>query len=128
MTAVSAECGVSKPRPQLLAGCSTVEAEPDRPVDLGCRKEHVTTVWVAVALSVLATVITSLAGRGRVAANGLVGIRTPAWRSSDAAWRAGQRAAVPILAALTVVSASAGVVVFAITGSKGSGATNLAGL
>ncbi|MBF4578183.1 SdpI family protein [Frigoribacterium sp. VKM Ac-2530] len=86
------------------------------------------TVWVAVALSVLATVIASLAGRGSVAANGLVGIRTPALRSSDAAWRAGHRAAVPILAALTVVSAAAGVVVFAATWGKGADVTNMAGL
>jgi hypothetical protein len=86
------------------------------------------TVWVAVALSVLATVIAGLAGRGTVAANGLVGIRTPALRSSDAAWRAGHRAAVPILAALTVVSAAAGAVVFAITWGKGSDATNMTGL
>jgi hypothetical protein len=74
------------------------------------------TVWVAVALSVLATVIAGLAGRGTVAANGLVGIRTPALRSSDAAWRAGHRAA------------AAGAVVFAITWGKGSDATNMTGL
>jgi hypothetical protein len=102
--------------------------EPDGPVDLGCRKEHVMTVWIAVALSVLATVIAGFAGRGGVAANGLVGIRTPALRSSDAAWRAGHRAAVPILIALTVVSAAAGAVVFATTWGEDPDATNMAGL
>jgi hypothetical protein len=128
VNAVPAERGVSKPRPQRLAGCATVEVEPDRPVDLGCRKAHVMTVWAAVALSVLATVIARVAGRGNVEANGSVGIRTPALRSSDAAWRAGHRAAVPILVALTIVSAAAGGVVFAATWGKGSDATNMAGL
>jgi len=85
-------------------------------------------VAVAVALSVLATVIAGLAGRGTVGANGLVGIRTPALRSSDAAWRAGHRAAVPVLAALTIISAAAGAAVFATTWGKGSDVTNMAGL
>ena len=119
---------MSTPRLQFLAGCATVEVESDRPVDFGCREERVLTVWVAVALSVLATVIAGVAGRGNVAANGLVGIRTPALRSSDAAWRAGHRAAVPILVALTIVSAAAGGVVFAATWGEGSDVTNMAGL
>ncbi|WP_370544721.1 SdpI family protein [Frigoribacterium sp. VKM Ac-2530] len=113
------------------ASCRVCDGRGRNPTDLstsGAGREHVLTVWVAVALSVLATVIASLAGRGSVAANGLVGIRTPALRSSDAAWRAGHRAAVPILAALTVVSAAAGVVVFAATWGKGADVTNMAGL
>ena len=108
--------------------CATVDTEPDRSVDLGLRKEHTMTVWVAVALSLLVTVIAVLAGRGTLAANGLVGIRTRALRSSEAAWRAGHRAAVPVLLGLSMASAAAGVVVFVVTRERGADATNMAGL
>ena len=108
--------------------CATVDTEPDRSVDLGVRKEQIMTVWVAVALSLLVTVIAVLAGRGSLAANGLVGIRTRALKSSEAAWRAGHRAAVPVLIGLSAASAAAGVVVLVVTRGRGADATNMAGL
>ena len=86
------------------------------------------TVWIALALSVFVTVITALAGRGTITANGLVGIRTRATQSSDAAWRAGHRAATPVLVGLTIVTAVAAVIVLVATRDSSSDATNTTGL
>jgi hypothetical protein len=66
-------------------------------------------IWAAIALSILVTGITVLAGRGSIPANGLVGIRTPAVTRNDHTWAAGHRAAVPILTAVSAVVAVAGI-------------------
>jgi hypothetical protein len=59
--------------------------------------------WVALGLAVLGAVITVLCAAGRIPANGLVGIRTPATRCSEAAWTAGHRAAAQILVPAAVI-------------------------
>jgi uncharacterized membrane protein len=51
----------------------------------------------AVVLAVLVVAMTRAAARGRLPANGLLGIRTPATQRSDTAWRAGHRAAFPVV-------------------------------
>lgn len=102
-----------------------MDEEPDRTVELEFRREYAVTVWIALALSVFVTVITALAGRGTITANGLVGIRTRATQSSDAAWRAGHRAATPVLVGLTIVTAVAAVIVLVATHDSSSDATNM---
>lgn len=52
----------------------------------------------------------SLPAKGRVARGGLVGLRTPATKRSDAAWLAGHRAALPVTTGVVVVAALFGLV------------------
>ncbi len=51
---------------------------------------------VFTALLLLLAVVSALAARGRLARNFFLGIRTRTVTSSDAAWRAGHAAAVPV--------------------------------
>lgn len=52
-----------------------------------------TTVFVSLVL----VVVTAAAAGGAIHANGLVGLRTPTLMSSEAAWRAGHRAALRVV-------------------------------
>lgn len=59
-------------------------------------------ISLVVAVALLAAAIGAVAGassRGTLARNDAVGIRTKATKSSDAAWDAGHRAAVPAMRA-----------------------------
>ena len=60
-------------------------------------------IWLAVALALLVTVVTVLAGRGTIPANGLIGIRTPATQRTDETWTEGHKAATPTLVTLSAV-------------------------
>ena len=71
-------------------------------------------IYVYLWLLPLITVpSTYLAASGKLRRNGMVGLRIPSTLASDAAWRAGHRAAVPIMW-LTVPVAIAGSVGVAI--------------
>lgn len=59
--------------------------------------------WSAPGLAVLGAVITVLCATGRIPANGLVGIRTPATQRSEGAWMAGHRAAAQLLVPAAVI-------------------------
>ena len=59
--------------------------------------------WITLGLAVLVAVITVLCAAGRIPANGLVGIRTPATECSEAAWRAGHRAAAQLIVPAAVI-------------------------
>lgn len=50
-----------------------------------------------VMLSGLTAALASMCGKGALPRNGAVGIRTRATKSSDEAWDAGHRAAVPLM-------------------------------
>jgi len=52
---------------------------------------------VAMVLAVGVWLITLTAARGRLGANGAIGIRTPATQRSEEAWAAGHRAALPLV-------------------------------
>jgi len=85
-------------------------------------------VWITLALAILVTVITALAGRGVIPNNGLVGIRTPAIMHSDSSWRGGHRAALPVIVVTTVAVAIGAIVVIVVTQDSTTDTTNLAGL
>ena len=53
--------------------------------------------WVLIAMSIFVVVMTLLAAAGRIAPNGLLGIRTPATQRDEAAWRRAHRAAAWVL-------------------------------
>ena len=76
-------------------------------------------IAVLCALSAYSVVMTHSGASGKLARNGIVGIRIPSTMASDAAWRAGHRAAIPI-ARLTVPVALAGSAGVAMT-DPGSG-------
>jgi uncharacterized membrane protein len=59
--------------------------------------------WITLGLTVLVAVITVLCATGRIPANGLLGIRTPATKRSGAAWTAGHRAAAKLLVPAAVI-------------------------
>jgi uncharacterized membrane protein len=59
--------------------------------------------WITLGLTVLVAVITVLCAAGRIPANGLLGIRTPATKRSEAAWMAGHRAAAKLLVPAAVI-------------------------
>ena len=48
--------------------------------------------WVFTAVLLVIAVICWAAGRGKIAINGVVGIRIPSLKRSEAAWRAGHAA------------------------------------
>jgi uncharacterized membrane protein len=57
----------------------------------------------AMILAIVVVAMTLAAARGALSANGLLGIRTPATQRSDDAWRAGHRAALPVVTSGGVV-------------------------
>lgn len=65
-------------------------------------------LWVLPLVTVPSTY---LAASGKLKRNGMVGLRIPSTMASDAAWRAGHRAAVPImwLTVPVAIAASVGV-------------------
>ncbi|MDJ0376263.1 SdpI family protein [Cryobacterium sp. PH31-L1] len=86
------------------------------------------TVWIALALSLLVSLITVLASRGVIPNNGLVGIRTPAITYSDNSWRQGHAAATPVIIATTVIVVFGAILLLIVTRDSTTDATNFAGL
>ncbi len=62
-------------------------------------------VWVLTIVSVAVTVLAVLCGRGRIPRNPWVGIRIPAFFSSDEAWQTGHQAAVLPMIVATIITA-----------------------
>jgi hypothetical protein len=73
-----------------------------------------------VVLGIVATVTTRAAARGELARNGMMGIRTRATRSSDAAWEAGHQAASRPMYWCAVACAVSLVVVLGVAVAGGS--------
>ncbi|MES2094432.1 MAG: SdpI family protein [Actinomycetota bacterium] len=70
--------------------------------------------YIFAAAMLLIAVVTQLAASGRIGRNGFVGIRIPPTLASEAAWRAGHRAAVlPTWIGFVVVIITAVVAQFA---------------
>lgn len=86
------------------------------------------TVWIALALALVVTAITVLAGQGKIPNNGLVGIRTRNIQFSDVTWKEGHRAAVPYIVGMTVAVVVGAVVILIATQDSGPEITNMAGL
>ena len=66
-------------------------------------------------LAVVAGVIVSQVRQGTLVNNGVIGIRTPQTRASEAAWQAGHRAAVPLLLWTVRTAVAAAVLLLAAT-------------
>lgn len=64
-----------------------------------------------VAFAVVCYLAVALPASGRVRRGGLVGLRTPSTKRSDAAWLAAHRAALPLTTAVTTATGLYGVVV-----------------
>lgn len=76
---------------------------------------------VVVLATVLAGAVwltTLLGARGVLGVNRVVGIRTPATRRSDVAWRAGHRAALPVVTGSALVALVGGALTLATTGGS----------
>lgn len=86
------------------------------------------TIWVAIALAVLVTVITVLAGRGTIPNNGLVGIRTPSVQRTNQTWAEAHRAATPLLLGLSIVVVVVGAVALVTTSGRTDDTANFIGL
>ena len=68
------------------------------------------TVWLVAGVSIA----TAYGGAsGRLGRNGAVGFRTPGTLASDAGWRAGHRAAIPVIWLTVPASAASSVVMMA---------------
>lgn len=65
--------------------------------------------WVLVTVSIFVVVMTLLATAGRIAPNGLLGIRTPATQRDEVAWRRAHRAAAWLLVPGCAISIVVGV-------------------
>lgn len=65
--------------------------------------------WILIFLSALVVSVTLLVVGGKIAPNGLIGIRTPATQRDDSSWRAGHAAAARILVPGFAVAATVGV-------------------
>jgi uncharacterized membrane protein len=85
-------------------------------------------IWVAIALALLVTAITALAGRGTIPANGLIGIRTPATQQTSETWAEGHKAATPTLVALSAVVLIVGTIGLFATQRSNEDATDFVGL
>lgn len=83
-------------------------------------------IVIAMVMAAGTFAMTLAAARGSLAPNGLVGIRTPATQRSDAAWRAGHRAALPIVGWGGLVAVVAGAV--ALTALPDSAEPDAAGM
>ena len=69
--------------------------------------------YILGATMLLVVLVTQLAASGRIARNGLVGIRIPPTMASDAAWTAGHKAALmPSWIGFALVAVTAGVAQF----------------
>ena len=75
-------------------------------------------VLLAMVLAGSVWLTTLLAARGVLGVNAMVGIRTPATRGSDAAWRVGHRAALPLVAGCALVVLVGGALVLALDGGS----------
>ena len=71
---------------------------------------------ISTALALVALAMTAAASRGVLPANGMLGIRTPATQRSEAAWRAGHRAALKVVVPGSVVIVVLGLLI--VTGSS----------
>ncbi|HTQ21963.1 SdpI family protein [Mycobacterium sp.] len=69
-------------------------------------------LWLVAAVSI---VTAHCGASGKLPRNQAVGVRTPGTMASDAAWRAGHRAAIPVMW-LTVPGAMAGSAALMLTG------------
>jgi uncharacterized membrane protein len=81
-----------------------------------------------VLIAVLTELTTRAAADGDIPVNGLLGIRTAATKRSEAAWRAGHTAALPVLhltAVAAVVGAAVTFVVALVLGADSNGITTL---
>lgn len=85
-------------------------------------------IWLAVALALLVTIVTVLAGRGTIPANGLIGIRTPATQRTDETWTEGHKAATPLLVALSAVVLVVGTIAFFATRQSTAATAGVVGL
>jgi len=85
-------------------------------------------IWAAIALALLVTGITILAGRGTIPANGLIGIRTPAVQRTSTTWTVGHRAATPTLVTLSAVALVVGTVAFFATRQSTGDTADFVGL
>ncbi|QIK62005.1 SdpI family protein [Leucobacter viscericola] len=72
-------------------------------------------IWNAMAIAVFATVITILAGHGKIPNNGVVGIRTFSIQRTDETWTEAHRAATPILLGLSIVVVIVGTITLVAT-------------
>ena len=86
------------------------------------------TIWVAIALAVLVTVIAVLAGRGTIPNNGLVGIRTPSIQRTNQTWAEAHRAATPPLLGLSIAVVIVGAVALVATSGSTDDTANFIGL
>jgi len=86
------------------------------------------TIWIAIALAVLVTVIAALAGRGTIPNNGLVGIRTPSIQRTNETWTEAHRAATPLLIGLAIAVTIAGIIGLVTTSGSTDDTPNFIGL
>lgn len=59
--------------------------------------------WVLIGAGVVILVLGVLSQMGKLARNGIAGVRTPTTMRTDETWRASQRAAAPLTIAMGVV-------------------------